>query len=117
MLEEKAQELGRLIGQSTEYQAVKHTSESLNADEAAVAALKRMEELRVLAQEMMQRGERPTPEMEQEMDTLLGTVQSNITYQHAVAAQENFDKTMQRVNAWILAGIKKGAESRIITLG
>jgi cell fate (sporulation/competence/biofilm development) regulator YlbF (YheA/YmcA/DUF963 family) len=117
MLEEKAKELGRLIGQSSEYQAVKRTSEALNADASAVEALKRMEELRVSAQQMMQRGERPTPEMEQELDTLLGTVQSNITYQHAIAAQENFDKTMLRVNEWILDGIKKGAESRIITLG
>jgi hypothetical protein len=55
--------------------------------------------------------------MEQELDTLLGTVQTNITYQHAISAQENFDKTMMKVNEWILDGIKKGAESRIITLG
>jgi cell fate (sporulation/competence/biofilm development) regulator YlbF (YheA/YmcA/DUF963 family) len=117
MLDEKAKELGRLIGQSAEYQAVKRTSEALNADQAAVTSLQRMEELRVEAQQLMQRGERPTPEMEQELDALLGTVQSNITYQHAIAAQENFDKTMLKVNEWILDGIKKGAESRIITLG
>lgn len=117
MLEDKAKELGRLIGQSAEYQAVKRTGEALNSDRDAVTALQRMEQLRVEAQELMQRGERPTPEMEQELDTLLGTVQSNITYQHAIAAQENFDKTMVKVNEWILDGIKKGAESRIITLG
>ena len=117
MLEEKAKELGRLIGQSTEYQAVKRTSEALNADASAVTALRRMEELRVEAQQMMQRGEKPTAEMEQELDALLSTVQTNITYQHAISAQENFDKTMMKVNEWILEGIKKGAESRIITLG
>jgi hypothetical protein len=44
-------------------------------------------------------------------------VQSNVAYQRAVAAQENFDKTMLRVNEWILDGIKRGSESRIITLG
>jgi hypothetical protein len=38
-------------------------------------------------------------------------------YQRAVAAQENFDKIMLRVNNWILDGIRKGATSSIITLG
>jgi hypothetical protein len=33
-----------------------------------------------------------------------------------VAAQENFDKTMMRVNEWILDGIQKGSASPIITL-
>lgn len=117
MLEEKARELGRMIGQSPEYQSVKTTSEALNGDKEAVASLRRMEELRVAAQRMIEKGEAPLPEMETELDQLLGRVQANITYQRAVSAQENFDKTMLRVNEWILDGIKKGAESRIIVLG
>jgi cell fate (sporulation/competence/biofilm development) regulator YlbF (YheA/YmcA/DUF963 family) len=117
MLEEKARELGRLIGQSTEYQTVKTTSDALNADKDAVVKLRRMEELRQEAHRMIERGEAPAPAMETELDTLLGGVQSNLTYQRAVSAQENFDKTMLRVNEWILEGIKRGAESRIITLG
>lgn len=117
MLEEKSRELGRLIGQSPEYQSVKATSDALNGDRDAVAVLRRMEELRTEAQRMLARGESPAPAMETELDELLGKVQANITYQRAVAAQENFDKTMLRVNEWILDGIKRGAESRIITLG
>ena len=117
MLEEKARELGRLIGQSPEYVAVKTTSEALNRDRDAVTALRRMEELREEARRLIERGETPTPAMEAELDSLLGGVQSNITYQRAVSAQENFDKTMLRVNEWILDGIKRGSESRIITLG
>jgi cell fate (sporulation/competence/biofilm development) regulator YlbF (YheA/YmcA/DUF963 family) len=117
MLEEKARELGRMIGASPEYQAVKATSEALNRDRDAVTALRRMEELRGEAHRMIERGETPTPAMETELDTLLGGVQSNITYQRAVSAQENFDKVMLRVNEWILDGIKRGGESRIITLG
>ena len=117
MVEEKARELGRLIGQSAEYQAVKATSDALNGDADAVAALRRMEELRTEAQRMIQRGESPAQSMEEELDQLLTRIQSNLTYQRAVSAQENFDKTMLRVNEWILDGIKRGAESRIITLG
>lgn len=117
MLEEKARELGRLIGQTPEYQAVKSTTDALNSDKETVGKLRRMEELRVEAHRMIERGESPTPAMESELDTLLSGVQANITYQRYVAAQENLDKTMMRVNEWITDGIKRGAESRIITLG
>ena len=117
MLEEKAQDLGRVIGQSSEYQAVKRTSEALNNDRDAVTLLRQMEQIRLDAQAMIERGENPTPEMEQQLDALLGQVQVNPVYQRAIAAQENFDKLMLRVNTWISEGIRKGATSSIITLG
>jgi cell fate (sporulation/competence/biofilm development) regulator YlbF (YheA/YmcA/DUF963 family) len=117
MIDDKARELGRLIGQSTEYQAVKRSSDSLNDDKDTVALLQKMEQLRVNAQQMMQKGERPTEEMERELDTLLGQVQTRASYQRLLVAQENFDKIMSRVNDVILEGIEKGAASPIITLG
>jgi cell fate (sporulation/competence/biofilm development) regulator YlbF (YheA/YmcA/DUF963 family) len=76
-----------------------------------------MEQLRVDAQRMMQRGERPSEDMERQLDTLLGEVQGRAAYQRLLVAQENFDKIMGRVNDWILEGIEKGATSSIITLG
>ena len=117
MIEDKAKELGRLIGQSPEYQAVKRANDALALDSAAVALLKQMEQLRVNAQQMLQRGERPTEEMEQQLDGLLGQVQGQMVYQRLVSAQENFDKTMSKVNDWIVDGIERGATSSIITLG
>jgi cell fate (sporulation/competence/biofilm development) regulator YlbF (YheA/YmcA/DUF963 family) len=117
MIENKAKELGRLIGQSPEYQAVRRANDALGQDAPAVALLKQMEQLRVNAQQMIQRGERPTEEMEKDLDSLLGQVQSQMVYQRLVAAQENFDKLMARVNDWIVDGIEKGASSSIITLG
>lgn len=117
MLEDKARELGRLIGQSSEYQAVKRASASLNEDRDALTHMRRMEEIRLEAERMIGRGEPPTAEMEQELDGLLSRVQSNQTYQQMAAAQENFDKLMARVNEVILDGIHKGAASSIITLG
>ena len=117
MIETKAKDLGRLIGQSPEYQAVKRANDALGQDAAAVALLKQMEQLRVDAQQMIQRGERPTEQMEKDLDTLLGQVQSQMAYQRLVSAQENFDKLMARVNDWIVDGIEKGATSSIITLG
>jgi len=47
---------------------------------------------------------------------MLEKIQSQAAYQRAVAAQENFDKLMLRVNQWIMDGMKKGAASPIITL-
>jgi len=117
MIEDKAKDLGRLIGQSPEYQAVKRASDVLNDDKDTVTLLQKMEQLRVDAQRMMQRGERPSEEMERQLDTLLNSVQGRAAYQRLLVAQENFDKVMGRVNDWILEGIEKGATSSIITLG
>ena len=117
MIEDKAKELGRLIGQSNEYKEVKRASDALNEDKDTVALLQKMEQLRTTAQRMLQRGERPTEDMERELDTLLGQVQARPSYQRLLVAQENFDKIMGHVNDWILEGIEKGAASPIITLG
>lgn len=115
-IEDKARDLGRQIGQSSEYQTMKRASDALNDDKETVSLLQQMEQLRVEAQRMLQRGERPTPEMEQQLDGLLGQIQGKASYQRLVAAQENFDKVMARVNDWILEGMEKGAASPIITL-
>ena len=115
-LEEKARDLGRFIGQSSEYQALRRANDALGADREAIDMLRRMEQLRLDAHKMLERGERPTEEMERQLDTLLGQVQVNPTYQRLVVAQENFDKVMSHVNEWILQGIEKGAASPIITL-
>lgn len=117
MVEDKARELGRLIGQSNEYKEVKRASDALNEDRETVALLQKMEQLRINAQRMLQQGQRPTEEMESELDALLGQIQVRPVYQRLLAAQENFDKIMSRVNDWILEGIEKGAASPIITLG
>lgn len=117
MIEDKARELGRLVGQSGEYQALKRANDALAADSEAVALLQKMEELRIEAQRMIERGEKPTDQMERDLDDLLTKVQRNPTYQRLVASQENYDKLMMKVNDWIVDGIKKGATSSIITLG
>jgi cell fate (sporulation/competence/biofilm development) regulator YlbF (YheA/YmcA/DUF963 family) len=116
MIEDKAKELGRLIGQSAEFQAVKRANEAMTEDRETVALLQQMEQLRVDAQQLIKRGERPTPDMEQQLDALLGQIQVRGAYQRLLVAQENFEKTMGRVNDWIQEGIEKGATSSIITL-
>ena len=114
MLEDKAKELGRMIGQSDEYKAVKRSSEGLNADREATMVLQQMEQIRQQAQAMSERGEEPTAEMEHQLEGLFSQVQSNSNYQRAIAAQDNFDKLMLRVNQLIAEGIRAGATSQII---
>lgn len=116
-MEAKANELGRIIGQSAEYQAVKRANDAAGNDRDTGMLLRQLEQLRSEAQQMIQRGEHPTPEMEQKLDDLLQKVQTNPVYQSALVTQENFDKLMMRVNEWILDGIRKGSVSPIITLG
>lgn len=114
MLESKAKDLGRTIGQSDEYKAVKRSSEALTNDRESSAVLRQMEQIRQDAQSMIDRGEEPTAAMEQQLDALLQQVQVNPAYQAAISAQDNFDKLMLRVNQWIADGIRAGATSSII---
>ena len=116
-MEDKARELGRLIGQSDEYKAVTRANEGLTGDTEATELLRQMDTLRHDAQSMLSRGQEPTEEMEQQLDGLLLKVQANPSYQRLAVAQENLDKLMRRVNDWISEGITKGAQSPIITLG
>jgi cell fate (sporulation/competence/biofilm development) regulator YlbF (YheA/YmcA/DUF963 family) len=117
MLEDKARDLGRTIGQTPEYQAFKKANETVGADRNAVELLRKVEELRLQAQQAMARGEEPSEELETQLEDLLAKIQVNDAYQQLIVAQENFDKLMYRVNGWISDGMKKGAASPIITLG
>ena len=83
-------------------------------DAEATRLLRRMEAIRTEAQALIDKGNDPTPEMEQELDSLLGQVQTHGVYQRAIVAQDNFDKLMLRVNSWIADGIRTGATSSII---
>ena len=117
MIPEKAKELGRLIGQSAEYDALKRAQSRV---EEAPELREKMQRLRKLAQALEQQAERGTPPAEADVagyDDLLTAIQSDSLYQSVVAAQSNFDKLMLRVNEQILDGIEKGAASPIITLG
>ena len=117
MIEDKARDLGRLIGQAPEYKELRRANETLNDDRETVKLLQQVEQLRTDAQRMIQRGERPGADMEQRLESLLSQIQLNASYQRLLVAQENFDKVMSKVNDWILEGIEKGATSSIITLG
>jgi cell fate (sporulation/competence/biofilm development) regulator YlbF (YheA/YmcA/DUF963 family) len=116
VIAERAADLGRLIGQSDEYKALRRAHEQVRD----VAELQdRMSRLHALAEQLeraaAQEQDPPEP-LVNEYNDLLAGIQADSRYQAVVAAQANFDKLMLRVNQQILEGIKKGSASPIITL-
>lgn len=117
MLEEKAEDLGRVLGQTDEYKALRRATEALRDDQAVQKVLADAERLAQEIERVAQQGKEPTKEQVEQYDRALQSVQGNAVYQQMVAAQANFEKLMARINARIYEGIKKGAASPIITLG
>jgi len=117
VLEDKAEELGRLLGQTDEYKALRRATEALREDPAVQKVLAEGERLAQDIERVAQQGQEPTKEQVEQYDRALQSVQSNPVYQQMVAAQSNFEKLMARINARIYEGMKKGSASPIITLG
>jgi cell fate (sporulation/competence/biofilm development) regulator YlbF (YheA/YmcA/DUF963 family) len=117
VIPEKAEELGRQIGQTEEYKALKRAQERLQEARELGAQLRRLQGLAEQLDQAMERGEAPSEEARTAYEQALNQVQGDPVYQSMVAAQSNFDKLMVRVNQHILDGIRKGAASPIITLG
>lgn len=116
VIPERALDLGRLVGQSEEYQALKRANDRLMGEKELRESLERLHELQLAVAEQMERGQAITPEQQQEVEKLSSSLQAHPAYQGVVAAQANFDKLMYRINERILEGMKKGSDSRIITL-
>ncbi len=117
MIPQKAEDLGRHIGQTEEYKALKRAQERLQEARELASQLRRLQGLAERLDQAMERGETPSEEARAAYEQALNQVQGDPVYQGMVAAQANFDKLMVRVNEHILDGIRKGSASPIITLG
>jgi cell fate (sporulation/competence/biofilm development) regulator YlbF (YheA/YmcA/DUF963 family) len=113
-MKERAQDLGRLLGQSDEYKAVGRARQRLTDDAEAVAAMERLDALERDISEALQSGTEPSEETKQEYERRFLELQASPAYQGMVAAQSNFDKLLARVNQEISKGMEAGAQSRII---
>ena len=116
MIDEKAQDLGRLIGQTDEYKTLKRASERLKEDAECQRLLGDMERLASEIEAVARTGKEPTTEQTDKYDAAVQSIQVSPVYQQMAAAQANFEKLMAKVNARIYEGIQKGAASPIITL-
>ncbi|PYO29883.1 MAG: hypothetical protein DMD73_00090 [Gemmatimonadetes bacterium] len=117
VIDEKAQELGRLLGQSDEYKTLLRASDRMKEDATCKQLLADVERIGQEIERATQDGREPAKEQVERYDRALQSVQANSVYQQVVAAQANFEKLMAKVNARIYDGMKQGAASPIITLG
>jgi len=117
VIDQKAHELGRLLGQSEEYKALVRASEKMREDASCKQLLADVERIAQDIERAAQQNREPAREQVEQYDRALQSVQANSVYQQVVAAQANFDKLMAKVNARIYDGMKQGAASPIITLG
>lgn len=113
-MKERAQELGRLLGQSDEYKALGRARQRLTDDQGAVTAMNRLDTLEREISAALHGGQEPAEEAKQEYERAFTTLQGSPAYQGLVAAQSNFDKLLQKVNDEISRGMESGAQSRII---
>lgn len=116
MIDEKAVDLGRMIGQSAEYQALRRAEQGLRDDTEAQQRLDTISRLTRDFDEMLARGESPTEEQATSYETTLREFEMSPAGQGYLVARANVDKLMQRVNQSISQGIERGATSGIITL-
>lgn len=116
MIDEKATELGRLIGQSTEYQALRRAEGALRESPEAQQRLETISRLTRDFDQLMAEGRAPDEAQAQEYESTLHDFEASAVGQAYLVARANVDKLMQRVNQAIGQGIERGATSGIITL-
>jgi cell fate (sporulation/competence/biofilm development) regulator YlbF (YheA/YmcA/DUF963 family) len=116
MIEEKAQELGRLIGQSSEYQALRHAEKSLQDDAETRGRLEKIDQLARQIDEQVSARKVPEEATVLAYETAVRELELSHQGQAYVVARANYEKLMTRVNQQMTAGIERGAASSIITL-
>jgi cell fate (sporulation/competence/biofilm development) regulator YlbF (YheA/YmcA/DUF963 family) len=114
---DKAQDLGRMIGQSAEYQALRRAEASLREDKDTVAKLDQIQTLARKVDQVVSQGQMPDQATAEAYESAVRDLETSTVGQAYVVARANFEKLMSRVNQQISEGMEKGASSSIITLG
>ncbi|HLS47323.1 MAG TPA: YlbF family regulator [Gemmatimonadales bacterium] len=116
MIWEKAQELGRHIGQAAEYQALRRAEAALRDDTETVEKLERIQQFAREMDQQVAAGQMPDAATSESYEAAVRDLETSATGQAYVVARTNFEKLMAKVNEQISAGMEKGATSSIITL-
>ena len=116
MIDEKAIDLGRLIGQSPEYQTLRRTESNLRGDADTVAKLDRIQTLARQVDQLVAQGQMPDEPTAQAYEQAVRDLELSAVGQAYVVARTNFEKLMAKVNQQIATGMEKGVTSKIITL-
>ena len=117
MIWDKAEDLGRLIGQTGECKALRRAESELRDDADTRARLDKIQTLAREVDAQVAKGEMPDPATVETYETAVRDLETSGIGQAYVVARANFEKLMVKVNEQISEGIEKGASSSIITLG
>ena len=117
MIWDKALDLGRQIGQSAEYQALRRAETLLREDKETVAKLDQIQTLARKVDQVVSTGQMPDQATAEAYENAIHDLETSPTGQAYVVARSNFEKLMARVNQQIGEGMEKGSASSIITLG
>ncbi len=116
MIEEKAQELGRLIGQSSEYQTLRRAEKALQEDTETRGRLEKIDQLARQIDEQVASRKVPDEATVTAYESAVRDLEVSAQGQAYVIARANYEKLMTKVNQQMGAGIERGATSSIITL-
>lgn len=113
-IQERAQEIGKLLSRTDEYQAVKKANERLGDDRETITLMNKLADLEDQITAYIRAGREPEQAIQDEFSQLAEKVQQQSAYQAVVAAQSNFERLMGRINEEIAKGLEAGEQSRII---
>ena len=113
-ISEMARQLGQALGKTDEYQALKRAISGVDDDRKISSLRGRLEELENELTGQIRSGKEPDEAVAKEYEETVEELQGKPEYQRLVAAQENFDKVLRKVNETIAEGIREGADSRIV---
>ncbi len=116
MIWDKAEELGRMIGQTPEYKALRRAESGLRDDADAQAKVELIQNLARQMDELVAQGQMPDQATAETYETAVRELEVSATGQAYAVARANFEKVMIKVNQLIGQGMEKGAQSNIITL-
>ncbi len=111
---ERAQELGRVLGQTDEFKALQRAREAISADRELTTLLNSLADLESQVAQALQQGQEPPADVGERYEASFSELQGSALYQSLVAGQANFDKILKRVNEEISKGMESGSRSRII---
>lgn len=117
MIWDKAEELGRLIGQTPEYKALRRAEATLREDTDAQGKVELIQTFARQMDELVAQGQMPDQAATEKYETAVQELEISPTGQAYAVARANFEKVMIKVNQLIAQGMDKGATSSIITLG
>ncbi|MBI4541314.1 MAG: YlbF family regulator [Gemmatimonadetes bacterium] len=111
-----AAELGRAMGRTAEYRALKEAMAAADDDRELVELRNRLTRIEEQMEGVLRRGEEPGEALVAEYEEVFSRLQANATYQRLVAGQANFDRVLARVNEQMTRGMQDAEQGRIVLL-